>query len=73
MNVDVNIIIKLIKDIPIVNYILLGKSGGITIKLTLDGNVSNPVVHKNTAANIIKAPLGIIQRVLMTPIRPFLN
>jgi len=73
MNVDVNILVKLIKDIPIVSYILLGKSGGITLKLTLDGNLSNPTVHKNTALNIIKAPLGIIQRVLITPLRPFLH
>jgi hypothetical protein len=73
MNVNVNILVKLIKDIPIVNYILLGKNGSITLKLTLDGNVSNPIVHKNTALNIIKAPLGIIERVLITPLRPFLD
>jgi len=73
MNVNVNLIIKLVKDIPIVNYILLGKDGGITIKLTVDGDLKNPKVHTNTASNIIEAPLGIIKRALLTPFRPFME
>ena len=73
MNVNVNLIVKLLKDIPIVNYILLGKDGGITLKLTIDGSLKDPKVHSNTTSNIIQAPIGIIKRVLLTPFRPFMN
>jgi len=73
MNIDVNILVKLVKDIPIVNYILLGKDGGITLKLTIDGTLDSPKVHSNTASNIIEAPLGIIKRTLLTPFRPFMK
>ena len=73
MNVNVNLLVKLIKDIPIVNYILLGKDGGITLKLTIDGNLDNPKVHKNTISNIISAPFDIIKRTLLTPFRPFMK
>ncbi len=73
MNVDADLLIKLIKDIPVVNYILLGKDGGITIHLTLTGNIDDPKVNKNGAENIILAPLGIIKRTLLTPFRPFMD
>ena len=62
MNINVNLIVKLIKDIPIVNYILLGKDGGITLRLTIDGDLKDPKVHTNTASNIIEAPIGILKR-----------
>jgi len=73
LKVNVNLIVKLVKDIPIVNYILLGKDGGITIKLTIHGKLDNPKISKNTASNIIEAPLGIIKRTILTPFRPFMK
>jgi len=73
LNVNVNLLIKLVKDIPIVNYILLGKDGGITLKLTIEGDLKDPKVDTNTASNIIEAPLGIIKRTLLTPFRPFIK
>jgi len=73
MNVNVNLLIKLVKDIPIVGYILLGEDGGVTLKLTIDGNLKDPKVDTNTASNIIEAPLGIIKRALLTPFRPFME
>jgi hypothetical protein len=73
MNINVNLIVKLIKDIPIVNYILLGKDGGITLRLTIDGDLKDPKVHTNTASNIIEAPLGILKRIILTPFRPFMK
>ena len=71
MKVDVTILVKLIKDIPIVNYILLGKDGGITLKLKLTGDLTNPKVTKNLTKQIISAPFGIIKRTLETPFRLF--
>jgi hypothetical protein len=73
MNVDATIIVKLIKDIPIVNYIILGKDGGITIKLSVSGNLDNPKVSKNLTKGIIKAPFDIIKRTLITPFRIFIK
>ena len=72
-NINVNLIVKLIKEIPIVSYILLGDDGGITIRITIDGSIDNPKVHSNTASNIIEAPMGIIKRTLLTPFRPFMK
>ena len=73
MNVNVTIIVKLIKDIPIVNYIILGKDGGITLKLKVSGKLKNPKVEKNLAKGIIEAPFGIIKRTLITPFRLFMK
>jgi len=73
LNLNINLLIKLIKDIPIVSYILLGKDGGITIKITIKGDLTNPKIDKNTASNIIEAPFGIIKRTILTPFRPFIN
>jgi hypothetical protein len=73
MNVDATIIVKLIKDIPIVNYIILGKNGGITLKLKVSGKLSDPKVEKNLAKEAIKAPFGIIKRTLITPFRLFMK
>ena len=73
INVKTILLVKLLKDIPIVNYILLGKNGGITLKLTVEGDISNPKVYKNTASNIIQAPIGIIKRAILTPFRPFMK
>ena len=73
MNVDAIIIVKLIKDIPIVNYIILGKDGGIDIKLLVSGNLNNPKVSKNLTKKVIEAPFGIIKRTLLTPFRIFMK
>jgi hypothetical protein len=73
MNVDAIIVVKLIKDIPIVNYIILGKDKGITIKLLVYGKLENPKVQKNLAKGVIEAPFGIIKRTLITPFRLFIK
>ena len=73
LNVNVNLIVKLIKDIPIINYILLGKDNGITIKISITGDLNNPEVHKNAIENIVMSPLGIIKRLFLTPFRPFMK
>jgi hypothetical protein len=73
MNIDAIVIVKLIKDIPIVNYIILGKDGGITIKLLVSGKLNDPKVEKNLAEEVIEAPFGIIKRTLVTPFRIFIK
>jgi hypothetical protein len=67
MNLDVNILVKLVKDIPLVGYILLGKDGGITLRITVDGDMKNPTIHKNTLQNIIESPFGLIYRTITSP------
>jgi hypothetical protein len=73
MNVDATIIVKLVKDIPIVNYIILGKNGGINIRLLVSGKLNNPKVSKNLTKEVIKAPFGIIKRTILTPFRIFMK
>jgi hypothetical protein len=67
MNLDASVIVKLIKDIPLVGYILLGKDGGITVRLTLDGDMKNPNINKNTLQNIIESPFNLLYRTITSP------
>lgn len=71
MNLDVDILVKLVKDIPVVNYILLGKDGGLTVRVNVDGNLSNPTVSKNTLENIIESPFRVLYRVIKSPMELF--
>ena len=73
LNVNVNLLIKLIKDIPIVNYILLGEDGGITLNLSITGDLADPTISKNAISNILGGPLDIIKRAILTPFRPFMK
>lgn len=73
MNINANLIVKLLKDIPIIGYILLGKDGGLTIRMSITGDLNDPQISKNTALNIIEAPFNIIKRTLLTPLRPFME
>ena len=73
INVKVNLLIKLVKDIPIVNYILLGKDGGITLNVDVKGPFDNPSIYKHSINNIISTPFDILKRALLTPFRPFME
>ena len=73
MKVDANLILKLIKDVPVLGYILLGKDGGITLSLSVNGDLNNPTIHKHTMSNILNTPIGILKRLMITPIRPFIK
>jgi len=73
INIDVILMVKLLNNIPIVNYILFGKNNGITLKINLKGDMTNPEVSPNVTTNILTGPLNIIKRTLLTPFRPFME
>jgi len=73
LNVDVILMVKLLNDIPIVNYILFGKNNGLTLKINLKGDMTDPKVAPNVTKNILSGPLNIIKRTLLTPFRPFME
>jgi len=73
IKIDVIMTVKLLNNIPIVNYILFGKNGGMTIKIKLSGNMYDPKVSPNVTQNILMGPVNIIKRTLLTPFRPFME
>ncbi len=62
---------KLIKNIPIAGYIILGKDGSISTHVGLSGPIENPKVTTNVAKDTLFAPLNIIRRTLTLPFKLF--
>jgi hypothetical protein len=60
---------KTIKAIPLIGYILLGKDGKFSSKVTVTGNFDNPQVQTDFSKDVIKSPLNIIFRVIKLPFK----
>jgi len=61
---------KIIKNIPIVGYIVLG-DGRIATRVTIKGNFKNPTIETNLIRDTINAPINILQRTLSLPVKFF--
>lgn len=77
MNMNLNIstiksLSRLISNVPIIGYLILGKDGKISTNLILSGKYDNPKVNITLASDIIKAPFNIIRRVF-TPVEEVIN
>ncbi len=59
---------KIIKNIPLVGYLILG-DGKITTNLSVTGNIYNPEIQTNMLKDTLKAPVNIIQRAITLPIK----
>ena len=57
--------------IPVAGYLIFGKDKTIAITLKVNGPLKNPKVTTETAKEIIKAPLNILQRTLSLPFKLF--
>lgn len=74
LNLDFNVDIlkdlgKTIKSIPLIGYILLGKDGKFSSKVTITGSFDNPQIQTDFSKDVIKSPLNIIFRVIKLPFK----
>jgi len=58
---------KIVGNIPLVGYILMGEDKSITVGLKVSGSLDAPKVETTAAASILSLPLDIIKRTLQTP------
>ncbi len=62
---------KLIKNIPLVGYIILGKNGKISTRVDIEGNLKNPKVKTHILKDSILSPFNILKRVIESPFKLF--
>jgi len=60
---------KTIKSIPLIGYVLLGKDGKFSSKVTISGDFNNPQIQTDFSKDVIKSPLNIIFRVIKLPFK----
>ena len=58
---------KIVGNIPLVGYILMGEDKSVTVGLKVSGSLDAPKVETTAAASILSLPLDIIKRTLRTP------
>ena len=62
---------KLIKHIPLVGYILLGKDKSISTFIKVSGTLDNPKIKTQVLKDTISSPFNIMKRVLKAPLKLF--
>jgi len=60
---------KTIKSIPLIGYVLLGKDGKFSSKVTISGDFNNPQIKTDFSKDIISSPLNIIFRTIKLPFK----
>jgi hypothetical protein len=58
---------KVIGNIPIIGYILMGEDKSIAVGLTITGLLDNPKVKTHTIKDMVTMPFKMIERLLHTP------
>jgi len=58
---------KVIGNIPLVGYILMGKDKSMTVGLKVSGSLEAPKVETTATTDILSLPLDIIKRTLQSP------
>lgn len=58
---------KVIGNIPLLGYILLGEDKSMTIGLKVKGSLDKPKITTSAAADVLSLPLRIIKRTLEVP------
>ncbi|HIC10982.1 MAG TPA: hypothetical protein EYO61_06485, partial [Campylobacterales bacterium] len=76
MKLDINLNIsamkyydRVIANIPIANYLILGDDGSISTMLKIEGNISNPNISTNIPNELISAPSEFGRRIYNLPNR----
>ena len=62
---------SIVNNIPIVNYIFLGKNGKMYTQVNLKGKLKKPNIKTNVIKDTALSPIGIIKRTIETPFRIF--
>lgn len=60
---------KIISNIPIAGYIVLGDEENFGLSISVDGYLSNPNISSHLLKDTASAPVNIIKRVIITPFR----
>lgn len=55
--------------IPVVNYIILGDKKRVDTQITVSGSLLNPEVKTNVTKDSISAPVNVIKRIILSPIK----
>ena len=58
---------KVIGNLPLLGYILMGKDKSMTVGLQITGSLNKPKVKTSAAQDILSLPLEIIKRTLESP------
>ncbi len=58
---------KVVGNLPLLGYILLGKDKSVTVGLAIRGTFKNPKVNTSAAKDILTLPLKLIKRILESP------
>ncbi len=58
---------KLIGNLPLVGYIVMGENKSLTVGLKITGDLDKPVVNTSAAKEILTLPLQIVKRTLEAP------
>ena len=58
---------KLVGNLPLVGYILMGEDKSVTFGLQITGTLDNPTVDTSTAEVILTLPLNILKRTFESP------
>jgi len=58
---------KVISNIPIIGYILMGDDKSIAVGLNISGKLDNPKVNTHTIKDMVSIPFKMIKRLLQAP------
>ncbi len=58
---------KVLGNIPLLGYILMGRDKSMTVGLKITGNLNRPTIRTTVASDILTLPLELIKRTLQSP------
>jgi len=62
---------KLIKNIPLIGYIVLGDDKSISTNVRVSGSADNPKIETQILQDTLMSPLNIIKRTIQSPLKLF--
>jgi hypothetical protein len=62
---------KIITEVPLAGYALLGKDGAINTSLLISGSLTEPKVTTHLSKEIIMTPINVVKRTIKWPFKIF--
>jgi len=75
-NVDITFLkdyTSVVRKIPLLGYILMGKDGGLHTSVDLNGTLKEQDIQTNTIKDAASGILGVFERIITLPFQPFLS
>ncbi|MGP1579764.1 MAG: YhdP family protein [Wolinella sp.] len=60
---------NIVNSIPVVGYIIMGEDGSFSTNVEIKGTLNDPKSQSTVAKDTIRAPFGVIERAIKTPLR----